>query len=72
MAAIDKCRPRCPHVTVAGIDADQSPDLLQQAGVTRVPTVLMYRNGVLSARKAGVMSSSELLTLVSSATVSVP
>lgn len=66
MAVIDRCRARWPRLALAGIDADQSPDLMQEAGVTKVPTVLVYRNGVPSARKAGVMSPSELMALVAS------
>ncbi len=67
MAVIDKCRGAWPDLDVAGIDADESPALLEQMGVSKVPTVLVFRNGELSARRTGVMSPSELRRLIASA-----
>jgi thioredoxin-like negative regulator of GroEL len=66
MAVIDKCRPAWPELDVAGINADESPGLLEQLAVSRVPTILLYRNGELSVRRTGVMSPSELRVLVAS------
>ena len=66
MAVIDKCRSLCTDLAVAGVDVDAYPEILQALGVSRVPTVLVYRNGEVSARRSGVMSPSELLTLLAS------
>jgi len=67
MAVIDKCRASWPEFDVAGVDADESPGLLEQMAVSKVPTILVYRNGELSARRTGVMSPPELRALVASA-----
>jgi len=66
MAVVDKCRPLCPDLAVARVDADESPGILAFAGVTRVPTVLIYRDGGVSASRSGVMNASELLALIAS------
>lgn len=66
MAVVDKCRPLCPDLPVTGVDADESPGILDSVGVTKVPTILVYRNGHVSGFKSGVMNPSELLALVAS------
>jgi thioredoxin 1 len=67
MTVIEKCLPTYPDLIVAGINSEENPSILKDLDVIKVPTVLIYKNGVLSARRLGVMNPSELSALISRA-----
>lgn len=43
------------------IDIDRAPELTQQMGVTELPTILFYRNGVSLDYVAGLIPREELI-----------
>jgi len=65
MAVIEKCLPAFPDLVVAGVNSEENPIILTDLDVSKVPTVLIYKNGVPSARRSGVMRPAELSTLIS-------
>lgn len=67
MAVVEKCRPAYPDLIIAGVDSEDHPSVLKDLGVSKVPTVLIYKDGVPTARRAGVMNPSELSALIEKA-----
>jgi len=65
MTVIEKCLPAYPDLVLAGIDSEENPSVLQDLEVSKVPTVLIFRNGVPAARRSGVMNPYELSALIS-------
>jgi thioredoxin 1 len=63
---IDRSRHLFRDLALAGIDADESKNLLSELGITKVPTVLVCRHGAAAARRSGVMNAAELAALVAS------
>jgi thioredoxin-like negative regulator of GroEL len=70
IAVIERYRTVWPDLDIVGVDADEDPGLLEQMGVSKVPTVLVFRNGEVAARRTGVMTPSELRALIASTTAS--
>jgi thioredoxin 1 len=64
---IEKCLPAYPDLAVAGIDSEENLSVLKDLGVSKVPTVLIYKDGVPAARRAGVTNPSELSALIGKA-----
>ena len=60
---MEKCASSHPDMLIAGVDADETSDLLEELNISRVPTALVYRNGGISASKAGVMNPAEVVSL---------
>lgn len=53
-----------PGVTFAKMDVDQNRDTLIEIGVKQVPTFLLYKDGTLIDRKTGILSKTDLLSLI--------
>ncbi len=64
MAVIEKILPGHPGLRVAGIDSEEQPGALQALDVSKVPTVLVFKGGDVSARRSGVMNPAELSALI--------
>lgn len=65
MAVIEKCLLSNPDLNVAGINSEENPAILKEIDVSKVPTVLVYQEGRVSARRSGVMNPTELSALIS-------
>jgi thioredoxin 1 len=67
MTVIEKCLPTYPDLIVAGVNSEEYPTVLTDLDVSKVPTVLIYKNGVPAVRRSGVMNPAELSALISKA-----
>ncbi|MBQ3533573.1 MAG: thioredoxin [Clostridia bacterium] len=61
---IDKLAADHPELKVAKIDIDQSRELAKKHKIFSVPTLVVYKNGEITARASGVRSESEILELI--------
>jgi thioredoxin 1 len=53
------------RVRVIKIDADRNPDITRRYDIRGVPTLLIFRDGVLKYRKAGLHTKPELMNILS-------
>ena len=44
------------HAKIVAVDVVASPDLVQEHGVSAVPTILVFRDGILTHRMIGLGS----------------
>jgi len=49
---------------VAKLDVDDSPDLAGRYGVQSIPTLLLFRGGVVAEQRVGLMPKNELARLL--------
>ena len=63
MKVMEKCSAAHPDMLMAEVDSEESGDLLDELDISRVPTILVYKKGAISARRAGVMKPAELAAL---------
>ena len=48
------------------VNIDENTDLAQELGVRTIPTILIYKNGVLSETVVGLKTKDELLSILQS------
>jgi thioredoxin 2 len=53
-----------PGVTFAKIDVDAQPELAEMLGVRSIPTVSVFRDGVLLVHQPGMLSAAALAQLI--------
>ena len=53
-----------PDIKVCKVNVDDEPMLAQQFNVTGIPTVLVFKNGMLAERSVGFVPKQKLLELV--------
>ena len=53
-----------PELKVAKVHVDQQRELAKQHKVFSIPTLVIYKDGQITARAAGVRPASEILELV--------
>jgi thioredoxin 1 len=53
-----------PDITFAKVDTDAESVLAGQAGITSIPTLMAFRDGVLVFNQAGALPKSSLVQLV--------
>jgi thioredoxin 1 len=53
-----------PQARVVKIDIDASPDLAARYGVKSVPSLMVFRNGQITAKQTGVASKARLKTML--------
>jgi thioredoxin 2 len=69
------CKMMAPHFAAAAarleprarfgkIDTDAEPELAQRFNIRSIPTLIVFKGGVESARQAGAMSQAELIAWV--------
>lgn len=52
-------------VKVVKIDADQNPNLVMQYGVLGIPTLILFKGGVIKERLTGFQSKEKLISKLS-------
>ena len=61
---IDQLAAEHPELKVAKIDIDQNRELAKKHKVFSIPTLVVYKNGEITARATGFRSQSEILELI--------
>lgn len=61
---IDRLAEEHPELKVAKIDIDQNRELAKKHKVFSIPTLVVYKNGEITARATGVRSESEILEMI--------
>ena len=61
---VDEIAEECPQYRVGKIDVDQQGALAQQYNVMSIPTLLVFKNGEITATQIGSCSKEELLALL--------
>ena len=51
-------------ITVAKVNVNESPDLATKYGVKNIPTLMVFKNGILTSKAVGYHSKSDLLAIV--------
>ncbi len=67
LKVMDKCKASHPDIEMAYINSEENEMIMKELEVNRVPSILVYKNGVVAARKAGIMKTVELADLYLSA-----
>ena len=49
-----------PEIDFAKVDVDRAPELAQRYQISAIPTLLLFRDGVVADRSVGVRSMREL------------
>ena len=52
------------RIRVIKIDVDQNPDIANRYGIQGVPTLMIFRNGDLKYKQAGVHDKSRLINVL--------
>jgi len=55
---------KLPSVTFLGVDVDQCRNVTKAFGLRKVPTVVLLKDGVEMARREGVASESDYLSMI--------
>jgi thioredoxin 2 len=50
-----------PHARLLKLDADTAPHTMTRHGISSIPTMLLFKNGRLTARQAGAMSAAQIV-----------
>jgi thioredoxin 1 len=53
-----------PDITFAKVDTDAETGLASQAGITSIPTLMAFRDGVMVFNQAGALPKSSLVKLI--------
>ncbi len=48
------------RVTIAKLNVDENPDTAARFGIRGIPTLMLFKNGLVAATKVGAMSKSQL------------
>jgi thioredoxin len=61
----DRVAQQNPEATFAKVNADEHPDLAMSFGIQSIPTLMIFRDGILVYVQAGAMSEETLSVLAS-------
>ena len=61
---IDQIADEHPELKVAKVHVDQQRELAKQHKVFSIPTLVIYKDGQITARSTGVRPASEILNLI--------
>jgi thioredoxin 1 len=53
-----------PDLTFAKVDTDSEVELAQAAGISSIPTLMVFRDGILLYREAGALPANSLENLI--------
>jgi thioredoxin 1 len=62
----EKVSEEFPEITFAKIDTEAEREIAAAAGITSIPTLMAFRDGVLLYREAGALPEPSLRELISS------
>lgn len=54
-----------PNATIVKVNVDQSPNLAAEYGIDSIPSVMVFKNGAVTAQQVGLASKSQLRALLS-------
>lgn len=63
LKVMDKCKLSHPEIEMACINSEENQTVLKELDLTRVPSILVYKNGKILAQKSGIMKPIELAAL---------
>ncbi len=52
------------EITVGKVNVDESPELAQRFGMVSIPTLIVFRNGDVSAMKVGYLMKESILEML--------
>jgi thioredoxin 1 len=52
------------RIRIIKVDVDQNPEIANRYGIQSVPTLIIFKNGELKYKKAGVHNRTQLLKLI--------
>jgi thioredoxin 1 len=61
---LDQFASRNPSVTVMRVNVDENRDIAQYYRIRSIPTLMVFKNGKLTARKTGWMDGNALTELI--------
>lgn len=67
LKALEKFQKIIPGVSVYTVDSEECPSSMTAAGVERVPTVCIVKQGNISAQKTGLMNPREMASFYGAA-----
>ncbi len=53
-----------PHAVIVKVNVDHSPNLTAEYGVDSIPSVMVFKDGDVTARQVGLASKSQLRSLL--------
>ena len=56
---LEKCADRLPGAVFMGLDTEENPDACGRLGIERVPTLLIIKQGAITAKMAGLLNPKE-------------
>ena len=62
--AVEEIAEERSDITVAKVNVNESPDLATKYGVKNIPTLMVFKNGILTSKAVGYHSKSDLLSIV--------
>ena len=62
MKVFEKCLAQHPDLAIAGVDTEKNQSIMEDLSVSKVPTVIAYKDGNPVARKSGIMKPTELMS----------
>lgn len=54
----------CPNVKIVKVNVDENPQLANQFGIMSIPSLLLFKNGVLERTVIGLHSKADLEQIV--------
>lgn len=63
LKVMEKCQLSQPEIQMACINSEENELIAKDLEISRVPSILVYKNGEVKARKAGLVKPAELTTL---------
>lgn len=64
----EKVSEQYPEITFAKVDTEAEREIAAAAGITSIPTLMAFRDGILLYREAGALPEQSLKKLVSQVT----
>ena len=61
---IDELSSEYPSVKFGKIDSDESTEKVRELGVRNIPTLLIYKDGVIVERSVGMSSKTQLIEMI--------
>ena len=60
---LSKCMVQSPDLNIAGVDVESEPRLMKHQDISKIPTIMVHKNGSVKVCKSGLMKPADLLSL---------